>query len=129
MVGYRELFLETRKEILQDFVREVSLSDQELIAKYRPYFQKLSPPTPKGGVKNEFYTLTTEGTFGYIFEEARYIRVHLTELLLGDLWELLCHLDRELGQNEKRDFPYRGQARRTLEEIERDPPTFRRSRL
>lgn len=127
MDEYRELFLEARRELVQDFAHEVALSDKELIAKYRPLFQSGYPPSPKRGVKSDFYALTdSDGFFGYTFQEAFYIRIHLCELLLGDLWGVLCDLDEEFGTNFRQDFPYAGQARRSLAEIERDPP---RSRL
>ena len=40
-----------------------------------------------------------KGTFGYHFEEALWIRHHLAELSLGDLWLTLCDLDRYFGTN------------------------------
>lgn len=123
---YRRLFLKYRKELLQEFVREISLSDEDLIAKYRQQFKTFYPKSPKSGRKNDFFILTdSDGTFGYVFDEAGCIRIHLSQLLLGRLWFLLCDLDEDFGVKRAYGFPYFGQARRTLSEIERDPPKLR----
>lgn len=112
----RAEFLKRRKELLQNFVKEIGLSDKTLIETFGHKFKALYPSKP-GGVTNFFFTLKSEGDhFGYHFEEALFIRHHLLELLTGDLWELCC----DFGVSE--DFPYSGICRRTLEEISRSPP-------
>lgn len=103
---FRQELLAGKDAILEDFVYNFQLSDQELIRNFEADNQHFDPKAPNFGTKSEWWILEEkDGALGFKFREADFLRDILYGRKIGQLWFLLCDLDSEYGTNHKDHFP------------------------